>query len=184
MNLRHMWVTYTPFVSMHGHFPKVIFGPSLMHQILVDLNQRLDIESMLHRNGISLQRNISTIEILEDLSQGQLKVLKDLTNDCNVEPFRKVPTKGQSISQALTHAVDDDYEKNSNKLKTKRQELALYNAWTSTLTTGGTGIDPAIRFFLKTAWDKFMEEEAMVHTIGPAKSQEQSKSRRSQDSSW
>ena len=54
-----MLVTCTLFASMHAHFPKGDLWASLMHQILVDLNQRLDIESMLHRNGISLQRNVS-----------------------------------------------------------------------------------------------------------------------------
>ena len=92
----HMLVTCTLFASMHAHFPKGDLWASLMHQILVDLNQQLDIEiHAVSKWYHSLLENVSTIEILQDLTKGQLKVLQELTKDSNVEPLKKYLNKSQ-----------------------------------------------------------------------------------------
>ena len=55
---------------------------SLTHQIRVDLNQQQDLEATLQRKGINLEhKGISIIEILDELSIGELTALKKISKE-------------------------------------------------------------------------------------------------------
>ena len=132
---------------------------SLTHQIRVDLNQQQDLEATLQRKGINLEhKGISIIEILDELSIGELTALKKISKESEQELCKTYEImdskKNETISKALANVVNKDYRNNLINLKKTEEELAWNLAWKSTLENPNPRIDSSIVKLLKHAWDK------------------------------
>jgi len=90
--------------------------PSLMYQILKDLNEQLQFEKRLGKTGLNAGA-VSTIEVFRDFSTREVRYLQEKFDQNVWKNYRDICKNGDRASELLLRAINTNYEQDQKALK-------------------------------------------------------------------